>query len=175
MSDPSPLHAPGLLFVGVALGSNLGNRREEIAAGFDFLASLATDGRARRSRIIETLPVDCPPGSAPFLNAVAEITIDPRRFSPEQLHARLKGFELSRGRDPGSARHAPRPLDLDLLYFGDQVVATPALTVPHPRLAARPFVLGPLAELRPELVLPGESRTVRELLQDGAATAPGVE
>ncbi len=158
---------PPLIPVGIALGSNLGDRAVEIAAGFSFLQTLSASA-IRRSTIIETAPVDCPPGSAPFLNAVAEIQIDPSRLSATALHARLKRFERERGRPPEHARNAPRPLDLDLLYFGDLVLDTPELTLPHPRAAQRPFVLGPLAELRPDLRLPGQTRTVYELLHDGA-------
>jgi 2-amino-4-hydroxy-6-hydroxymethyldihydropteridine diphosphokinase len=154
--------------VGIALGSNLGDRAAEIEAGFTFLRSLSTDGRIRRSTVIETAPVDCPPGSAPFLNAVAELLVDPGTCPPDQFHSRLKQFETERGRPPEHARNGPRSLDLDLLYFGDLVLDTPELTLPHPRAVQRRFVLGPLAELRPDLRLPGQTRTVLELLESGA-------
>ena len=157
-----------LVPVGIALGSNLGDRRAEIDAGFAFLRALSADGAIRSSTVIETTPVDCPPGSAPFLNAVAEIQVDAEALPPHQLHARLKQFELERGRSPEPERHAPRPLDLDLLYYGACVIASPELTVPHPRMMQRRFVLAPLAELRPGLVLPGQGRTVGELLESGA-------
>jgi 2-amino-4-hydroxy-6-hydroxymethyldihydropteridine diphosphokinase len=159
---------PPLIPVGIALGSNVGDRAAEIAAGFSFVQALSADGAIRRSTIIETAPVDCPPGSAPFLNAVAEIEVDPARLSATALHARLKRFELERGRPLEHPRNAPRPLDLDLIYFGDLVLETPGLILPHPRAAQRLFVLAPLAELRPDLLLPGQGRTVRELLHDGA-------
>jgi 2-amino-4-hydroxy-6-hydroxymethyldihydropteridine diphosphokinase len=155
--------------VGIALGSNLGDRAAEIDAGFAFLQSLAADGSMLRSTVIETAPVDCPPGSAPFLNAVAEIEVDASTLPPARLHARLKEFEGERGR-LREARNSPRPLDLDLLYFGDVVLNSPDLVLPHPRAAQRRFVLEPLAELRPGLRLPGQTRTVRELLEDGVAS-----
>ena len=160
--------------VGIALGSNLGDRAAEIEAAFAFLRGLSVDRIIRRSTVIETEPVDCPPGSAPFLNAVAEIEVDPARTTPEQLHARLKRHELARGRSREQPRHAPRPLDLDLLYFGDLVLDSPELTLPHPRAAQRRFVLEPLAQLRPDLRLPGERRTVRELLDDGVGLRSAV-
>jgi 2-amino-4-hydroxy-6-hydroxymethyldihydropteridine diphosphokinase len=156
-----------LIPVGIALGSNLGDRTAEIAAGFAFLQTLS-DGDSRRSSVIETDPVDCPPGSSSFLNAVAEIQVDPARLRPHDLLARLQAFEIQRGRPRQHGRNTPRPLDLDILYYGGQVLETPELMLPHPRIAGRPFVLQPLAELRPDLLLPGQSRTVRELLATGA-------
>jgi len=153
--------------VGIALGSNLGDRAAEIEAGFAFLQTLSA-AAISRSSIIETAPVDCPPGSAAFLNAVAEIEVDPAHLPPSALLVRLQAFETRRGRPREHGRNTPRPLDLDLLYYGDRVLETAELTLPHPRIAARPFVLQPLAELRPMLVLPGQVRTVRDLLATGA-------
>jgi 2-amino-4-hydroxy-6-hydroxymethyldihydropteridine diphosphokinase len=157
-----------LIPVGIALGSNLGDRATEIEAGFSFLRELAADGNVRRSPVIETVPVDCPPGSMVFLNAVAEIQLDPETLPPEKLLRRLQAFEAQRGRPSEHARNSARPLDLDILYYGDLVVQTPELTIPHPRIAERRFVLEPLAHLRPELILPGQTRTIRELLAIGA-------
>jgi len=153
--------------VGLALGSNLGDRAAELETGFSFLQSLSIDGEIRRSTIIETAPVDCPPDSAPFLNAVAEIQVDSHKWPPEKLLANLQAFEQQRGRAPEHERNSPRPLDLDILYYGDRVVHTATLIIPHPRLVERRFVLEPLAQLRPDLVLPGQTRTVRELLVTG--------
>jgi 2-amino-4-hydroxy-6-hydroxymethyldihydropteridine diphosphokinase len=153
--------------VGIALGSNLGDRRAELEAGFAFLATLSLDGSILRSLIIETAPVGCPPGSLAFLNAVAEIQVDPDVLGPHKLLARLQDFEISRGRQPVHAQNSPRPLDLDLLYYGDLLLHEPGLVVPHPRLTERRFVLEPLAEIRPGLVLPGQNRSVRELLVTG--------
>lgn len=158
--------------VGIALGSNLGDSRAEIEAGFAFLRSLAVDGAIRESPMIETEPVDCPPGSPPFLNAVAEIQIDPAALSPAGLLQRLQRFEVERGRPRRHDRNAPRALDLDLIYYGDFIMRTPELILPHPRAASRGFVLRPLAYIRPDWILPGQTRTVADLLQglesDGA-------
>jgi 2-amino-4-hydroxy-6-hydroxymethyldihydropteridine diphosphokinase len=168
VSESSPQSTPAALVpVGIALGSNIGNRAAELEAGFAFLQTLATEP-IRRSSIIETAPVDCPPDSSAFLNAVAEIVIDSARLAPRDLLAQLQDFERQRGRTPGHPRNSPRPLDLDLLYYGGVVLKEPDLVVPHPRLATRDFVLKPLAELQPNLVLPGQTRTVRELLAAGA-------
>jgi len=153
--------------VGIALGSNLGNRTAELEAAFAFLQHLAADDEILRSTIIETAPVDCPPGSAPFLNAVAEIQVDPGNLPPEVLLGKLQAFEQQRGRATERERNAPRPLDLDILYYGDCVLRTATLVIPHPRLTERRFVLEPLAQIRPELVLPGQTRSVRELLVTG--------
>ncbi len=154
------MHVP----VGIALGSNLGDRQAELDAGIALLASLAVDGRVLTSERLETEPVDCPEGSRPFLNAVAEIEVDTASLPPQMLLARLQAFEVERGRSAAGLYHAPRPLDLDLLYYGARIVDEPGLTLPHPRLTGRRFVLQPLAQIRPDLVLPGQSKTVRELL-----------
>jgi len=147
---------------GIALGSNLGDRLARLRAGRDFLLGLHVGPvPAAVSAVYETDPVDCPPGSAPFLNAVAVIST---ALEPSRLLARLAAFERELGRPARRAHHAPRPLDLDILYAGSTVLAGPDLTLPHPRLARRRFMLQPLAELRPQLVLPGQTRTVAALL-----------
>jgi 2-amino-4-hydroxy-6-hydroxymethyldihydropteridine diphosphokinase len=150
--------------VGIALGSNLGDRAAELEIGFSFLRTLSADGEIPHSTIIETAPVDCPPGSAPFLNTVAEIQVNPDSLPPETLLAKLQSFEHQRGRAAYHARNSPRPLDLDILYYGERILRTASLVIPHPRLVQRRFVLEPLAQLRPNLVLPGQTRSVRELL-----------
>lgn len=146
----------------VGLGSNQGDRAAHLRAGFGFLATLAEAGRVAASPWYETAPVDCPPGAAPFFNAVA---VFDTAIGPEALLDRLRDFEAGRGRPAQRERNAPRPIDLDLLYLGALSRAEPDLTLPHPRLAERRFVLQPLCDLRPDLVLPGRSRTVRQLLE----------
>jgi 2-amino-4-hydroxy-6-hydroxymethyldihydropteridine diphosphokinase len=161
--------------VGIALGSNLGDRAAELEAGFTFLRTLAADGRVDHSTLIETAPVDCPPGSPAFLNAVAEIQVDLGALPPAELLRRLQAFEIDRGRPRQHARNSSRPLDLDILYYGDRTVRTPQLTIPHPHLVERRFVLEPLAELRPDLVLPGQARSVREILAAGVGSISRVD
>ncbi len=152
--------------VGIALGSNLGDRAAELDAGIAFLRSLSVDGRVKASPRLETEPVDCPPGSPPFLNAVAEIRIDTDSLPPRALLEKLQAFERERGRAAVRETNAPRPLDLDIIYYFCLVIDELGLIVPHPRAHLRRFVLEPLSHLRPELVLPGQTKTVKELLTE---------
>lgn len=155
-----------LIPVGIALGSNLGNRSAELDAGMTFLRSLSANHQIRESPRLETAPVDCPPGSASFLNAVVEIEVDPRILPPRALLGRLQDFELSRGRERIREVNAPRPLDLDIIYYGDMVIQDSDMVIPHPRATRRRFVLEPLSHLRPDLILPGQTKTVAELLKE---------
>ena len=109
------------------------------------------------------MPVDCPPNSPPFLNTVIEISSP---LAPNELLASTQDIELEFGREPqdSRARHAPRPVDIDLLYCGDKILNSPELILPHPRLHLRRFVLQPLADFRPDLVLPGFSESTISLL-----------
>ncbi|MCI0744899.1 MAG: 2-amino-4-hydroxy-6-hydroxymethyldihydropteridine diphosphokinase, partial [Verrucomicrobia subdivision 3 bacterium] len=116
-----------------------------------------------RSSVYETEPVDCPPGSARFLNAVVGLVPRPDE-TPETLLARLQALEREFGRQPKIVPNEPRPLDLDLITFGREVRDTPTLVLPHPRAHLRRFVLEPLAEIAPGLILPGQNDTVAGLL-----------
>ena len=117
-----------------------------------------------KSSLWETTPVDCPPGSPVFVNAVAGLL--PRRGeTPESLLAKLQGLEREFGRRPKKVLNEARPLDLDLLAFGGEQRATEELTLPHPRAHQRRFVLQPLSEIAPDLILPGQSKSVAELLE----------
>lgn len=155
---------------GIALGSNVGDRLAHLRKGRDLVLELHDAGRGTPSiaPLYETDPVDCPPGSACFLNTVLEITT---ALPPEALHERLAAIEetLGRPRDR-SGKNLPRCLDLDFLYADDLRLATSPLRLPHPRMTERRFVLQPLADIRPGLVLPGETRSVAALL---AALPPG--
>jgi 2-amino-4-hydroxy-6-hydroxymethyldihydropteridine diphosphokinase len=116
-----------------------------------------------KSSLWETEPVDCPPGSPPFINAV--VAMVPRDTeTPESLLARLHEIEAEFGRARTPVRNAARPLDLDLIAFGEEVRTMPELLLPHPRAHLRRFVLEPLCELHGDLVLPGQEKTVHELL-----------
>lgn len=148
--------------VGIALGSNLGDRASNMEAGFDLLRALSSNGTVLRSSLIETTPVDCTPDSGAFLNAAAEIDYE---GSPCQLLEKLQTFERQLGRPTQRPVNSPRPLDLDILYFGNQEIRTSTLIIPHPRIAERDFVLKPLAEIRPELVLPGQNEPVQDLFK----------
>ena len=148
---------------GIALGSNLGNRLDHLQSARADLARLATAGSTvLSSPVYETPPVDCPPGSPAFLNAVVELDWD---GGPASLLEHTQGIEFRHGRRRrGGETNAPRTLDLDILYAGDSRIDTPGLSLPHPRIASRRFVLQPLADLRPALRLPGFSVTIRRLL-----------
>jgi 2-amino-4-hydroxy-6-hydroxymethyldihydropteridine diphosphokinase len=153
-----------LVPVGIALGSNLGNREAELDAGVDFLRLVAYDRQVREGPRIETEPDNCPPGSPSFLNTVAEIMVESMEFPPLNLYGALEDFEIERGRSPIRERNSPRPLDLDIIYYGNYEYDQMGLIIPHCRAHQRRFVLEPLAGLHPDLVLPGQTKTVQELL-----------
>ena len=147
----------------VGLGANLDDR----------LAALREAVRAidahRRIRVTATSPVyeteahllPDQPAQPDHLNAVAAVETT---LSPHGLLRALHRIERAAGRDPDAPPWSPRPLDLDLLLYGDRQLAAPALVVPHPRLAARRFVLAPLADLAADLVVPGLGQTVAQAL-----------
>jgi 2-amino-4-hydroxy-6-hydroxymethyldihydropteridine diphosphokinase len=147
----------------IALGSNLGESRRIVAAAMDRLQTFSSQ-TLLRSSLWNSDPVDCPPGSPPFVNAVAGLAPNPGE-SPETLLLRLQELEREFGRGPKKVLNEARPLDLDLIAFGDARRATPLLTLPHPRAHLRRFVLEPLCEIAPELVLPGQTLTVLKLLE----------
>jgi 2-amino-4-hydroxy-6-hydroxymethyldihydropteridine diphosphokinase len=157
---------------GIALGSNLGDRMANLRAARKEIVDLVrqrTDspGRAnakspmRSSPIYETEPVDCEPDAGKFLNAVLEIDYD---GDPSELLEQLIRVEESLGRKRDHARNVSRKIDIDLLYADDLNVNNERLQLPHPRLHQRKFVLQPLADIRPDLTLPNQTKTVRELL-----------
>jgi len=146
----------------VALGSNLGDPVALVRQAFARLQELS-DEPLECSSLWQTDPVDCPPGSPPFINAV--VGFSPRAGeTPESLLAKLQQLEREFGRPPKHRFNEPRPLDLDLLVFGAERRATPQLAVPHPRAHQRRFVLEPWAEIAPSFVIPGQSETVAGLL-----------
>lgn len=152
---------------GIALGSNVGDRLSHLLGALGALAEL---GEIRAvSSAYQTAPVDCDSEAPPFLNAVAELRSG---WDVERLWERLREIERGLGRPERRPQNAPRPMDLDILYAGSQVVSSAALTVPHPRLQGRRFVLEPLAEIRPALVLPGFAVDVRTLLQELVSDEP---
>jgi 2-amino-4-hydroxy-6-hydroxymethyldihydropteridine diphosphokinase len=141
----------------IGLGSNLGEREENLLAALERLSEL---GPLRASSFRETDPVGVT-DQPRFLNAAAELETD---LSPRDLLVKLLEIERELGRDRAAeTRWGPRTIDLDLLLYGDEVLDEPGLTVPHPRLAERRFALEPLQELAPELTLP-DGRRVRDLL-----------
>ncbi|MBI3881624.1 MAG: 2-amino-4-hydroxy-6-hydroxymethyldihydropteridine diphosphokinase [Verrucomicrobia bacterium] len=154
--------APTLAFV--ALGSNLGDSRAILLKAMDRLAQLSTTPLLRSS-LWQSTPVDCPPGSPLFVNAVVALAPGGGE-TPETLLLKLRSVESEFGREPKKILNEPRPLDLDLIAWGNETRSSPTLALPHPRAHLRRFVLQPLAEIAPGLVLPGQSRTVDELLAE---------
>ena len=147
---------------GIALGSNLGDRAANLRRGVELLLQQVPQCRVtEKGGVYETEPVDCAPGTQAFLNSVIEIEAS---CTPSELHGHLAAIEIELGRSVEREKNAPRTLDLDLLYAGDFVSDGPALVVPHPRLHLRRFVLQPLADIRPDLKLPGHECTIAEHL-----------
>lgn len=147
----------------VALGSNLGDRRAHLDAALEAMKALPGTALEAVSPCFDTEPV----GPAPqgrYLNAAAALRT---RLGPRALLDALLAIERQRGRvrTPG-VRWGPRTLDLDLLLFGDAVIDEPGMTIPHPRLGERLFVLEPLASIAPDAVIPGLGMTVSALLTE---------
>jgi 2-amino-4-hydroxy-6-hydroxymethyldihydropteridine diphosphokinase len=145
----------------IALGSNLGDRQGYLDRALQALQEHAGIIVTQVSTARETAPVGGPPGQGPYLNAVAELQTD---LGPAELLDVLLDVEHRLGR-VRAERHGPRTIDLDLLLHGDYVHGDTHLTVPHPRIAERAFVLEPLCEIAPEVVHPILKRTARELLE----------
>jgi 2-amino-4-hydroxy-6-hydroxymethyldihydropteridine diphosphokinase len=149
---------------GVALGSNIEPRLGYLQEALRRLFSLHCGSQpVLCSKVYETSPVDCKPGSPPFLNAALELSTD---LSPQQLLLKFKGIESDLGRLPTSTRNSPRSIDIDLLYCDSVVLSEPNLTIPHPQIAKRRFVLQPLADIRPDLVLPNFTSNIQQLLAE---------
>jgi 2-amino-4-hydroxy-6-hydroxymethyldihydropteridine diphosphokinase len=138
----------------VALGSNQGDSQAQVRGAFRALAAMPDTQLLRRSSLYLTPPWGVT-NQPDFVNAVAELETD---LSPVALLQALLEIEHRAGRRRDGARWGPRTLDLDLLLYADQVLDEPGLTVPHPRMAERAFVLLPLAELEPTLKIPGLGR-----------------
>ena len=151
-------------FAFIALGSNLGNSREVIRRAMERLQELSDEPLLKSSRW-ETTPVDCPAGSPMFVNAVAGLRPRPGE-TPETLIGKLQLLEKEFGRQPKKVLNEARALDLDLIAFGMETRATEGLVLPHPRAHERRFVLRPLSEIAPDLILPGQTKTVKELLAE---------
>jgi 2-amino-4-hydroxy-6-hydroxymethyldihydropteridine diphosphokinase len=148
----------GMILYHLGLGSNLGDRGVHIENAVDFLMSC---GRVlKRSSVYETAPLGMP-GAGLFLNMVLALESP---LAPLALLAKCKEYEASQGRDLQDSHYRDRAIDIDILLAGDLVLATPELTVPHPRLAERGFVLVPLFEIAPKLIHPLAKVSVAHLL-----------
>jgi 2-amino-4-hydroxy-6-hydroxymethyldihydropteridine diphosphokinase len=142
----------------LGLGSNMGDRQKNLDKALDLLSQRLQVEKV--SSVYETEPIGNV-NQPRFLNMVCQAFT---RLAPVELLAVAKGIELKLGRAPGKS-NAPRPIDIDILFYGDLVIETPELVIPHPRLTERAFVLIPLAEIAPDLVHPVSSQTVKELMK----------
>ena len=148
---------------GLALGSNLGDRLANICKARDLLRALSpADVRFDQAPLYQSSPVACQPDAPDFYNTVVEIDFI---GTPHDLLQATQGIEFLLGRKSVAERNAPRVIDIDILYFGDTVVRGDILTIPHPGLTHRRFVLQPLADIRPDLILPRDTATIAEHLQ----------
>lgn len=148
----------------VGLGSNIGGRLENLRAARNSILELPNvKSPILSSAVYETEPVGCEPGAGKFLNAIVEFEYDD---DPPRLLEQLIQIEETLGRKRDHPRNVSRIIDVDLLYYGEQRINDKQLQLPHPRLHLRKFVLKPLADIRPNLVLPGRKKTISELLTD---------
>jgi len=148
---------------GIALGSNLGDRLANLRQACGEVLALPTiSAPALTSRVYETDPIDSDRDAPRYLNAVLEVEF---AGQPMTLLDDLQGIEAAMGRPSKRPRNASRIIDLDILYVGNLALANSEVVIPHPRLPMRRFVLQPLSDLRPELVLPGQHASIAELLE----------
>ncbi|MFB3893642.1 MAG: 2-amino-4-hydroxy-6-hydroxymethyldihydropteridine diphosphokinase [Phycisphaerae bacterium] len=148
----------------IALGSNLGDREATLNRALRMMDQTGDIEVRRVSHWFETQPAGGPPGQGKYLNGVAEVVT---ALEPPALLAELQQIENALGRDrPREERWGPRTCDLDILLMGDLVLDTPELTIPHPRMHERRFVLEPLAEIAAGLVHPVMKKTVLALLKE---------
>jgi len=146
----------------MALGSNLGDRLGNLRAARKAIIDLAgVRLPVLSSAIYETDAIDCEPGAGKFLNAVLEFDY---QGDPVALWKSLMEIESALGRRRHHARNVSRKIDIDLLYAGEIQIDTRELQLPHPRMHSRKFVLQPLADIRSDLILPNQTKTIRELL-----------
>jgi 2-amino-4-hydroxy-6-hydroxymethyldihydropteridine diphosphokinase len=148
----------------VALGSNLGDSRRIILDAMVRLQNFS-DQPILKSSLWQTTPVNCPPNSPLFVNAVVGFAPQ-KNETPESLLQKLHALEKELGRPPKKVLNEPRSLDLDLIAFGTETRNSPELILPHPRAHLRRFVLQPLSEIAPDFNLPGRSKIISQLLAE---------
>lgn len=167
MAGEASAHDALRMRAAVALGSNLGDRLANLTAARHAIANIPGVNSLAASAVYETEAVDCEPGAPGFLNAVVEFSYE---GEPEELFEELRSIEAGLGRPAEHARNVSRPIDIDLLYFGDIIRRSDRLELPHARIAQRRFVLKPLADIAPQRILPSQEKTVRDLLASAPQT-----
>ena len=140
----------------IALGANLGDPHDQLRSALDRIRAMPGVTLQATSRFYRSAPIG-PPGQPAYCNAVCAITT---AWPPAMLLGALQGIEAASGRTREGERWGPRVLDLDLLLYDALVLHTPSLKLPHPQLHLRNFVLAPLAEIAPALVVPGRGKVV---------------
>ena len=149
--------------VGLALGSNVGDRLANIRKARELLRGLSPDGVVYyQAPLYQSEPVDCAPDAPDFFNTVIEMDYV---GEPHELLRSTQGIEYHLGREMVREPNSPRVIDIDILYFGQEVVNGDILTIPHPGIPHRRFVLQPLADIRPHFVLPGDVVSIEEHLR----------
>jgi 2-amino-4-hydroxy-6-hydroxymethyldihydropteridine diphosphokinase len=144
----------------ISLGSNVGDRLSNLCRARDMIMDFSVTHTLRQSAIYQTIPVACPDDSPDFYNAVVAFDF---LGSASELHRTTQHIENQLGRQR-SILNAPRTMDLDILTFGDVVQDEESLTLPHPRMLQRRFVLEPLCEILPNLQLPQDPHPLRHYL-----------
>ena len=148
---------------GLALGSNLGDRLANIRKARDLLVNLSPSGVTYdQAPLYQSEPVACQEDAPDFFNTVLEIDYI---GTPYELLQATQGIEFHLGRETVREVNAPRVIDIDILYFGNTIVRGDILTIPHPELTHRRFVLQPLHDIRPHFILPGDRDPIEVHLQ----------
>lgn len=165
MNSPSNITDKPSLVAVVSLGSNLPNAdrtpAQLVRSAMERLRELGMESSA--SSLYRSEPLDCPPGSEDFINAVMTLRVS-AGVSASQMLVATQGIEAEFGRRRGAEPNQARTLDIDIISYGNQVLESDELILPHPRAAQRKFVLLPLAEIDPHMILPGQTASVSQLL-----------
>lgn len=154
----------------IAFGSNLGDRLNNLTKSKALLLKNCTNPcQCIFSSVYETAPVNCTKSSGAFLNAVAEMSFDK---TPEEVLELCMSIESNLGRPKTREKNSPRYIDLDILYADNIKIKRKDLTIPHPRISSRRFVLEPLASIKPNFILPDETKSIIQLLKNLDSAEP---